>query len=84
MTTMNDIFDIPTQVHQGDIAQARARLESYLAGRLPSSEVGRAWATAAMSVLAALPEAQAHDWLARTDSPGPVAAADLGAHLPRC
>src|SRR5262249_46754232 len=49
------------------IAQARARLEAYLAGRLPSSEVGRAWAAAAASALASLPESQRHDWLARAE-----------------
>ena len=50
-----------------EIAQARARLESYLAGRLPSSEVGRAWAAAAAAALASLSEVERHNWLARTE-----------------
>ena len=62
-----DILFSPGGQRQIEIAQARARLEPYLAGRLPSSEVGRAWAAAAASVLAALPDSQRHDWLARAE-----------------
>lgn len=49
------------------IAQARARLEPYMGGRSLSSEVGGAWFRAATAVLAALPEANARDWLERTE-----------------
>jgi PglZ domain len=49
------------------IAQARARLEPYMAGRMMTSDVGNAWAAAASSVLAGLPEATARDWLERTE-----------------
>ena len=62
-----DILFSPGGQRQIEIAQARARLEPYLAGRLPSSEVGRAWAAAAASALAALPTSQRHDWLARAE-----------------
>jgi hypothetical protein len=62
-----DILFSPAGQQQIEIAQARARLESYLAGRLPSSEVGRAWSAAATSALAALPASQRHDWLARAE-----------------
>jgi PglZ domain len=46
-----------------DIAQARARLEPYMAGRLLTSDVGDAWFAAAVAVLAGLPDASARDWL---------------------
>ena len=62
-----DILFSPGGQRQIEIAQARARLEPYLAGRLPSSDVGRAWATAAASALASLPASQRHDWLARAE-----------------
>jgi hypothetical protein len=62
-----EILFAPAGQKHIEIAQARARFESYLAGRLPSSEVGRAWAVASVSTLAVLPEAQTHDWLARTE-----------------
>jgi hypothetical protein len=62
-----DILFSPGGQRQIEIAQARARLEPYLAGRLPSSEVGRAWSAAATSALAALPSSQRHDWLARAE-----------------
>jgi PglZ domain-containing protein len=62
-----DILFAPGGQRQIEIAQARARLEPYLAGRLPSSEVGRAWAAAAASALASLPASQRHDWLARAE-----------------
>jgi len=47
------------------IAQARARLEPYIAGRALSSEMGRAWFDTAQAVLAALPNADAREWLER-------------------
>ena len=50
-----------------ELAQARARLEAYTAGRMLSSEVGRAWFAVAHTVLAALPDASARDWLDRAD-----------------
>src|SRR5215510_8936414 len=62
-----DILFSPGGQRQIEIAQARARLEPYLAGRLPSSEAGRAWAAAAAAVLASLPDSQRHDWLARAE-----------------
>ena len=62
-----EILFSPGGQRQIEIAQARARLEPYLAGRLPSSEVGHAWAAAAASALAALPTSQRHDWLARAE-----------------
>jgi hypothetical protein len=62
-----EILFSPDGQQQVEIAQARARLEPYLVGRLPSSDVGRAWANAAASVLASLPEGQRHDWLARAE-----------------
>ncbi len=55
-----DILFAPAAQRQLEIAQARVRLEPYLAGRLPPSEVGHAWAAAAVSVLAALPESDRH------------------------
>jgi hypothetical protein len=62
-----DILFSPGGQRQIEIAQARARLEPYLSGRLPSSEVGRAWAAAAAAVLASLPDSQRYDWLARAE-----------------
>src|SRR5215510_10206387 len=62
-----EILFSPGGQRQIEIAQARARLEPYLAGRLPSSEVGHAWAAAAASALASLPASQRHDWLARAE-----------------
>jgi hypothetical protein len=50
---------------QMGIAQARARLEPYVSGRTLSSELGRAWFEAAQAVLAALPDADAREWLDR-------------------
>ena len=50
-----------------ELAQARARLEPYTAGRMLSSEVGRAWFAVAKTVLTALPDASARDWLDRAD-----------------
>jgi PglZ domain len=52
--------------HMG-IAQSRARLEPYMAGRMLTSEVGVAWYTAAASVLTGLPEATVLDWLERSE-----------------
>jgi hypothetical protein len=45
------------------IAQARACLEPYVAGRTLSSETGLAWFEAAQAVLGSLPEAEARAWL---------------------
>jgi hypothetical protein len=50
---------------QMGIAQARARLEPYIAGRTLSSEMGRAWFEAAQAVLSTLPDAEACEWLDR-------------------
>ena len=62
-----DILFAPAAQRQLEIAQARVRLEPYLAGRLPPSEVGHAWAAAAVSVLAALPEGDRQAVLAQTE-----------------
>jgi hypothetical protein len=62
-----DILFAPAAQQQLEIAQARVRLEPYLAGRLPPSEVGHAWAAAAASVLAALPEGDRHAVLAHSE-----------------
>lgn len=62
-----EILCSPEARHQIGMAQARARLEPYMGGRSLSSEVGRMWFRAATSVLAALPEAHARDWLDRTE-----------------
>jgi hypothetical protein len=75
-----EILFSPGGQQQIEIAQARARLEPYLAGRLPSSEVGRAWAVAAASALASLPASQRHDWLARAEQlPGDAVCRSAGA-----
>ncbi|MEE8304569.1 MAG: BREX-2 system phosphatase PglZ, partial [Candidatus Tectomicrobia bacterium] len=50
---------------QMGIAQARARLEPYVAGRTLSSEIGRAWFEAAQAALVALPDAEARACLDR-------------------
>jgi hypothetical protein len=50
-----------------ELAQARARLETYTAGHMLSSEVGHAWFAVAHTVLVALPDASARDWLERAD-----------------
>ena len=62
-----EILFAPAGQRQIGLAQARARLEPYLARRLPSSEIGRTWAAAAGSALASLPEAEQRDGLARTE-----------------
>lgn len=50
---------------QMGIAQARARLEPYVAGQTLSSEIGRAWFEAAQAVLGLLPDSDAYEWLDR-------------------
>jgi hypothetical protein len=50
---------------QMGIAQARARLEPYIAGRTLSSEMARAWFEAAQTALSTLPDADARAWLDR-------------------
>src|SRR6266540_3049107 len=45
------------------IAQARASIEPYMAGRLLTSDVGDDWFAAAAAVLAGLPDTTARDWL---------------------
>jgi hypothetical protein len=50
-----------------ELAQARARLEAYTAGRMLSSEVGHAWFAVAHTVLATLSDASTRDWLERAD-----------------
>ena len=50
---------------QMGIAQARARLEPYVAGRTLSSEIGHAWFEAAQAVLDTLPDAEARACLQR-------------------
>ena len=62
-----DILFAPAAQRQLEIAQARVRLEPYLAGRLPPSEVGHAWAAAAVSVLVAVPEGERQAVLAQTE-----------------
>jgi hypothetical protein len=50
---------------QMGIAQARARLEPYVAGRTLSSEIGHAWFEASQAVLVSLSDADAREWLDR-------------------
>jgi hypothetical protein len=50
------------------IAQARARLEPYLAGRMLSSEVGSAWFQSSAAVLATLSDASQREWLDHTQT----------------
>jgi len=56
------LFSGDGRQHLG-IAQSRARLEPYMAGRLLTSDVGDAWFAAAAAVLAGLPDTSARDWL---------------------
>jgi hypothetical protein len=56
------LFSADARQHVG-IAQARARLEPYMAGRLLTSDVGDSWFAAAAAVLAGLPDTTARDWL---------------------
>jgi hypothetical protein len=56
------LFSADSRQHLG-IAQARARLEPYMAGRLLTSDVGDSWYAAAAAVLAGLPDTTARDWL---------------------
>ena len=60
------LFSPDGRQHLG-IAQARARLEPYMSGRMLTSEVGNAWSTAAASVLAELPDLTAAEWCDRTE-----------------
>jgi hypothetical protein len=59
------LFSSQGRVHLG-IAQARARLEPYLAGRMLSTDVGSTWFQASASVLATLPDTSQREWLDRT------------------
>jgi PglZ domain len=54
--------------HHLSLAQARARLEPYMSGRVLTSDVGNAWSTAAAAVLNGLPDSTARDWLDCADS----------------
>jgi PglZ domain len=60
------LFSVDGRQHLG-IAQARARLEPYMAGRMLTSELGNAWFAAAATVLDGLPELTARDWLDRAE-----------------
>ena len=60
------LFSVDGRQHLG-IAQARARLEPYIFGRMLTSEVGNAWFTAAASVLAELPDLTASEWCDRAE-----------------
>jgi PglZ domain len=60
------LFSANGRQHLG-IAQARARLEPYMAGRMLTSEMGGAWFAAAALVLAGLPDTTAMDWLNHTE-----------------
>jgi hypothetical protein len=62
-----EVLFAPSAQRQIGIAQARTRLEAYLGGQLPVSEVGQAWFAAAVAVLATLPEARAHDCHSRAE-----------------
>jgi PglZ domain len=56
------LFSAEARQHLG-IAQARARLEPYMAGRLLTSDLGEAWFVAAAAVLTGLPDTAVRDWL---------------------
>ena len=56
------LFSAEARQHLG-IAQARARLEPYMAGRLLTSDLGEAWFAAAAAVFAGLPDTAVRDWL---------------------
>jgi hypothetical protein len=58
------LFSGDGRQHLG-IAQARARLEPYMAGQILTSELWNAWFAAAAAVLDRLPEPTARDWLDR-------------------
>jgi hypothetical protein len=60
------LFAPQGRTHLG-IAQARARLEPYLAGRMLSTEVGSRWFQAAAAVLNTLPDPDQRAWLDRTE-----------------
>jgi hypothetical protein len=59
------LYAAEAQTQMG-MAQARARLEPYIAGQTLSSEMGRAWFEAAQTVLSTLSDADAREWLDRT------------------
>jgi hypothetical protein len=59
------LFAPQGRTHLG-IAQARARLEPYLAGRMLSTEVGSRWFQAAAAVLNTLSEPDQRTYLDRT------------------
>jgi PglZ domain len=61
------LFSVEGRPHLS-IAQARARLEPYMSGRVLTSDAGNAWSTAAAAVLSGLPDATAREWLDRADS----------------
>ena len=60
------LFAPEAGTHLG-LAQARARLEPYVAGRMLSADVGHAWFAAAATALETLPAAEAPAWLERTE-----------------
>lgn len=60
-----EILYAPDGRRQMGIAEARARLEPYVAGRTLSSEIGHAWFEAAKAVLVSLPDSDAYEWLDR-------------------
>jgi hypothetical protein len=61
------LFAPQGRTHLG-IAQARARLEPYLAGRMLATEVGSRWFQAAAAVLNTLPDPDQRVWLDRTET----------------
>ena len=61
------LFSVDGRQHLS-LAQARARLEPYMSGRVLTSDVGNAWSTAAAAVVNGLPDPTARDWLDRADS----------------
>ncbi|HSF33989.1 MAG TPA: BREX-2 system phosphatase PglZ, partial [Candidatus Tectomicrobia bacterium] len=74
------LFSVEGRQHLS-IAQARARLEPYMSGRVLTSDVGNAWSTAAAAVLNGLPDPTARDWLDRADSFLADLKADAYSHL---
>jgi hypothetical protein len=74
------LFSVEGRQHLS-IAQARARLEPYMAGRVLTSDVGNAWSTTAAAVLNGLPDQTARDWLDRADSFLADLKADAYSHL---
>lgn len=62
-----EILFAPQGLSDLNIAQARARLEPYLAGRMLSTELGIRWSQAAGAVLTSLTAADQRTWLERGD-----------------